>query len=597
LAAARRWAADALPPAAVVDGRGPDRLAALPGLDVPTTTVATYGVQTVVIAALGADVLAAILLATLGHLGLLAGLGVAIFALLPAMVVIADRGRSRGTSGAAAMARDPGNSGDAGDAGSGDPPDAAGIDHEPFATVVAALDPAASGALGAAAARAWADLGGLLVLIGGWLGILLLQHWSITTYTPTAVGIVVPTAVVGYALGNVAAIGVATRRRRVRKAPAEALDEEPSVLIVVPTRDAIRSLPTSLSALRAQTYPGATVLVVDDGSVDGGADEAAAWLGEDAVLRAPSRPPGWESRAWSRQVGAAVATTDLVLFVDPDTVLSPIATRILVEQLGATRRDLLVGIPRAAMPTAGERASVPGFGLLWAGYAPAWWTAITGRHPRALGPSDGPLVMVRREAWRDVTETAAADAQPDGTDPGDPGAGAGAGAGARARAHAHLTATFAQADRRIGVARVPTLAATRRYRDTADALDGWRRWILPIGGDTLAGAIAVIAVEVVAFLAPLIVPAIAILKGAEPDVIALSAIPLLVLLAMRLTLVIVGRQPLVTIPWHPVTVLIALGGQLAGIVDHVVGPPIGVVARADGREREPVGDRASASGS
>ncbi len=49
-------------------------------------------------------------------------------------------------------------------------------------------------------------------------------------------------------------------------------------------------------------------------------------------------PTAGSRRDWARHVGATAAGTDLVLFVDADTVLAPVATRILVEQQQANRR-------------------------------------------------------------------------------------------------------------------------------------------------------------------------------------------------------------------------------------------------------------------
>ncbi|MCP6769654.1 glycosyltransferase family 2 protein, partial [Klebsiella pneumoniae] len=80
------------------------------------------------------------------------------------------------------------------------------------------------------------------------------------------------------------------------------------------------------------------------------AELAAAWLGDAGqVVVAPPKPDGWTGRAWASQVGADASDGDLLLFVDADTVLVPVATRILVEQLQARRLDLLSGLTRYGM--------------------------------------------------------------------------------------------------------------------------------------------------------------------------------------------------------------------------------------------------------
>ncbi len=293
----------------------------------PRATPAVLGARGTAIVALVAYGAAIVLCVSLGALGVLAGVAVALFLLLPVMVLVAP-------------------------------------DNGPRAL--------------AAVAKANADVSALSALVGAWIVVLLLQHWGVTRYGPWVVAVVVPTMLAAFALANILMIRLATRRHRVRSDARGGGDEGPSVTIVVPCHDAARDLPACLAALREQTYPDASVLVVDDGSTDGSADEAAAWIGADAVLRAPPRPDGWTTRAWARHVGATAATADLILFVDPGVVLAPIAVRILVEQTLTRRDDLLLGLPRDLLATPAERAAVPGFALVQFGFAPLWWPAITG---------------------------------------------------------------------------------------------------------------------------------------------------------------------------------------------------------------------------
>jgi hypothetical protein len=478
----------------------------------PRSTAALLGARGTAAIALLAYATSAVLAASLGSLGVFAAVGLALFLLLPATVLVA-----------------PGT--------------------QPRASI--------------AAGRAEADRSGLTVLVGAWLVVLLLQHWGITRYDPWLVAIAVPSMLAAYALANIIAIRIATRRHRVRDDAQTTGADGPSVTIIVPCHDAVADLRTCLAALRAQTYPDASVLVVDDGSTDGSADEAAAWLGEDAVLRAPPRPDGWTGRAWARHVGANTAASDMVLFVDPGVVLAPIAVRILVEQTLTRRDDLLLGLPRDLLATPAERAAAPGFLLVRFGFAPLWWPAITGNRPAALAFGDGALVLVRRSAFLAAEKLGRAAATAPTNDTGkesaiDP-------------PEDSLPRVLSRAGSRVAAVRMADLAAERRYRSVADVVTAWRLRILPYGRGRLAGALVIVGLVLTTYLVPLLLPAIAILGREDPDIIAASLVPLAVLLVMRLALAITQRQSPATIAWHPVTVIVTLIGQVAGIADHVLG--------------------------
>ena len=337
LIAAWAWAVShvALGAAGATASTGPTRL---------TGTERAVGTRGLAIVALAGIAGSAGLAATLGTVGLLAGIGIAVLGLLPAMLL------ARSTP-------------------------------EPVR----------------------AESPGLLALVGAWLGVLLLHERGVVSVEPRTIAVAVPAAIAGYALMSIVVTRIATWRHRVRRRAGDDTElDVPSVTIVVASHDRIVDLPTVLAAARSQTYADSTVLAVDAGSTDDSVAEAAAWLGADAVLEAGAAPSGWSPRDWAWHAGATAATSDLLLLVDGGTVLAPIATRILVEQAVSRRLDLLSGVLRHAMPTTGERAGTPGIPLVLFGLVPIWWSAVThGRPPSVAFAHDG-FVLVRRDAYLGV---------------------------------------------------------------------------------------------------------------------------------------------------------------------------------------------------
>lgn len=479
------------------------------------------------VVALVGGVAAVGLTALLGSLGVVTAIGIASGLLVPLMILAGPE--------------------DGGDTGG----DTGGGAREAVATTSGDRPRAGTPRAGSPMDRALREGRALAALAAIWTGAMLLAHWAVVPSDPWTVGIAVGTAATTVGLFNVVAVAVATMRRRVPAALQSADAAVPSLAIIVPSHDAAAVLPTTLAALGTQTYADASILVVDVGSADGSAESAAAWVGADAVLRAPDGPTGWTRRERARHAGAEAVGTDLVMFVDPGTVLAPIAARVLVEQLQVRDADLLVAIPRDAMPSHRERATVPGFALLRASFAPLWWPALSGRGHGALAFSDGPLVLVRRAVYLSV-----------GGDAPRPG---------RPRTRAGLARILARAGSRVGVVRMTDLATTRRPASGPSVALAWRRRIVAYGGGSIAGALTIVGVESAAFLLPLALPPAALIAGVPDAVLRASFLPLTVLVLLRLALAVSHRQSAVTIVWHPVTIAVAIVGQLAGIVDHVRG--------------------------
>lgn len=444
----------------------------------PWIAVAGYGAAT------------ALAMATPG-IGVLGGVAVALYLLLPAMVL---------------MARDPGT----------------------------------------AKARAWSERQGLDALVGAWLVALLAGHWGIVALDPWTLAVAVTSGLTGLALADTLATRLATRRHRVRHGVAD--DAIPSVTVVISGRPDDPWLPTTVESVLGQTYADTTVLVVDCALTGDAREEVARLVGPDGRIEVATTPADWDADDWTRDVGARAATGDLVLFVGPGTVLLPIALRIMVEQLQTRRLDLLSAIPRLAMPSAGERAGAPGFAMLAFGFVPLWWSALTGGRPSVTAVADAGLLLVDREAY-----LAAMDALPGGSPP---------------RGGRGLARSVAARGHRVGMIHGASLAVRHLDRTTAEAMARWRH-ILASREGSIAAAVAVITLELVAFVAPLLLLPAAILIRADTPIIAAATIPLVLLVLFRFALAVTQRQPLESIAWHPVSVAIAVVGQIAGIADRV----------------------------
>jgi glycosyltransferase involved in cell wall biosynthesis len=102
------------------------------------------------------------------------------------------------------------------------------------------------------------------------------------------------------------------------------LDETVSgrVSVIVPTRNAARTIGACLSSLRRQTHPDLEVVVVDNASSDGSPDMARS-LADQVVVTGPERSA-------QRNAGAAVSTGEFLVFLDSDMVAAPLLTSEVV---------------------------------------------------------------------------------------------------------------------------------------------------------------------------------------------------------------------------------------------------------------------------
>ncbi len=409
------------------------------------------------------------------------------------------------------------------------------------------------------ARRAWRSFLGLNLLVGFVLTQLLLRHWGLVTLPLGAALGAAAVAAAGTSLVQLLATVVLLRRSRASALAGAGTAALPRLSVVVPCRDEAVRLPAVIAALAAQDHPDLEIVVIDDGSTDGTADIARRELAarrptggdRDRVVVAPPMPAGWTGKSWACDVGARTAIGGHVLFLDADTLPAPSALRTLHAIARGSRAALVSGVSAYAMPTTTERALVPGFPLVMYGLVPVW-AAILGRGRSGYRFAYGPLLLVEAAAYR--------------------AAGGHAAAPASAREDLDLAATIGRAGGEVRLVAAADLAATRHYPDGTGALAAWRRVAVAYGGDSFATILALLAVEALAWLLPLVAPLAGAALG-DPDLLGAGLVALGALVAFRVGLAVAERQPLAAIVWHPITVGATMAAQAASLVDAVLGRP------------------------
>lgn len=140
--------------------------------------------------------------------------------------------------------------------------------------------------------------------------------------------------------------------------------------VIIPVLNGAETLPLQLDALAAQTYRGAwEVLVVDNGATDGSAELALRWAGKLPRLRVLAASERRGSN-YARNVGAAAARGDFLVFCDADDVATPRWLAAMAE--AATKWELVGGVLDREVLNDAETRS-------W------YWSQPSDKLPTALG--------------------------------------------------------------------------------------------------------------------------------------------------------------------------------------------------------------------
>jgi len=123
----------------------------------------------------------------------------------------------------------------------------------------------------------------------------------------------------------------------------EAPTTGPLVSVIIPARNEAGNIGPCIDRVLAQTWTDLEVVVLDDASDDGTADEIRSRAEKDGrvrVVQGQARPDGWMGKVWACNVAQHQARGTVLLFIDADVRLAPEAVRqsrayLLQNELGA----------------------------------------------------------------------------------------------------------------------------------------------------------------------------------------------------------------------------------------------------------------------
>jgi 4,4'-diaponeurosporenoate glycosyltransferase len=167
-----------------------------------------------------------------------------------------------------------------------------------------------------------------------------------------------------------------------------------SVSIIIPARNEEHSLPNLLDSLTGQLSPQDEVIVVDDHSEDG--TKAVAEGSGVKVLESLPAPEGWVGKNWACFQGARIASGEILVFLDADTVLESNGLNSIIETY--VERDGVLSIqPYHKMRRLYEQLSAFFNIIVMAGIGAF---TVLGRRIKPIGLF-GPVVVMRRRYYLD----------------------------------------------------------------------------------------------------------------------------------------------------------------------------------------------------
>ena len=320
------------------------------------------------------------------------------------------------------------------------------------------------------------------------------------------------------------------RRVMQRPQPRAWGEQAPLVSLLVPALNEEGVIGRCVSNLLAQDYPNIEIIVMDADSTDSTA-AIVEGFGDERVRLHTGRSlgPGWSGKNWACHQLASLAKGEVLCFVDADTTIEPSTVSSAMEMLVRDRAGLVSLLPRSGSTSVAGKILLPMVTHALFALFPIALIHRT-RNPM-LAVAFGPFLMVTREAYDS--------------------------SGGHAAAPSHIVDDV-EMSRNVKAAGFPVriangtdLVVTRWYDEIGEIWNGFSKNAYGALGNNPWMGVAVAFVLTPLLLTPFIRVGLGIAGTDIPDVAVFQVILLLANRAMTSNL---GKDPLWTTPFHPITV-------------------------------------------
>lgn len=326
--------------------------------------------------------------------------------------------------------------------------------------------------------------------------------------------------------------------RRPKSAPIPDAGEAPLISILIPARNEENRLGPCLDSLFRQSYPDLEWIVMDDHSTDATADLVRARMAGEPRLRlaqSETLPQGWTGKAWACWQLSQKARGEILLFTDADTHHELNSVADAAAMLRQKKGDLLSLWPRQIAKTWSEILILPFVHVLILFYLPHWMPRFV--KSRSLGVANGQFMMFTRGGYDAI--------------------------GGHQKVHSHLVEDVALG-REIKTSGLRLLNADgsrhvscRMYENFSQVWEGFTKNLRAGFEDNVAGFVFMGLVQFIFLTGPFFCLDPEIL-GFSPRVLPVVLAQITLILALRIALALLYRQPLIGALLHPVGQMLAL---------------------------------------
>jgi len=302
------------------------------------------------------------------------------------------------------------------------------------------------------------------------------------------------------------------------------------ISVIIPARNEATGIVECVERALAQGGVEIEVIVVDDRSEDDTLVRAAS-IGDDrlTVVAGTPLPDGWTGKNWACHQGVARAHGDRLCFVDADTRLEPSAIAGAAQVLQAEHAELVSCLVAADYRTTAQAVLLPMVNHAMLALFPVG--AMHSPHMPRVALALGPFMLVERDAYERV--------------------GGHALRSSEVVDDVGLCRAIKTTGGRVRIANGTSVARTRWYPDTRGIWNGFSKNAFGALDSNYAVAMLTCFVLVPLLVAPFVRLPIGLTTDGVPTEVWVQVA--LFLLA-RLVSAAAGRDPMWTIPFHPVTV-------------------------------------------